>query len=41
MLAIAMNNTFTKLIKTHAPVMVSMAQWQRCSRHWDIVGTKF
>ena len=36
-----MNTTFTNLIKTHAPAMVSMTKWQRCSRHSGIVGTKF
>ncbi len=36
-----MNTTFTKHIKTHAPIMVSMAKWQRCSRLAGIVGTKF
>ena len=39
--AIEMNTTFTKQIKTHAPAMVSMAKWQRCSRLANIVGTKF
>jgi len=41
LLAIEMNTTFTKQIKTHAPAMVSMVKWQRCSRLSGIVGTKF
>lgn len=36
-----MNTTFTKQIKTHAPVMASMTKWQRCSCRFGIVGTKF
>jgi hypothetical protein len=36
-----MNTTFTKQIKTHAPVMATMTKWQRCSRLVGIVGTKF
>ena len=34
-----MNTTFTKLIKTHAPAMVAMVKWQRCSRLIGVVGT--
>jgi len=33
-----MNTTFTKQILTHAPVMGSMAKWQRCSRIFGVVG---
>jgi hypothetical protein len=36
-----MKTTFTKLMQTHAPVIGCMANWQRCSRLADIVGTKF
>jgi len=34
-----MNTTFTKLMKTHAPVMVIKTKWQRCSRIFGVVGT--
>jgi hypothetical protein len=37
-----MNTTFTKQTKTHAPLaIVSMAKWQRCSRLFGVVVTKF
>jgi len=35
-----MNTTFTKHLKTHAPVNGYMAIWQRCSRLLGNVGTK-
>lgn len=36
-----MSTTFTKQIKTHAPLaMVCMAKWQHCSRLFGVVGTK-
>ena len=35
-----MNTTFTKLMKTHAPVHGYMAIWQRGSRIFGSVGKK-
>ena len=35
-----MNTTFTKLMKTHAPVNGCIAIWLRCSRPLGVVVTK-
>ncbi len=37
---VEMNTTFTKLMKTHAPVTGCMAIWQRQSRRFGVVGVK-
>ena len=38
--AVEMNTTFTKQMKTHVPVNGCLAIWQRTSRRFGVVGVK-